>query len=64
MQEGYTTPARLTGEGTSAGGILIGRAVTERPDLFGAAVFNVGCLDAVRFETTANGKAISPSLAP
>jgi prolyl oligopeptidase len=55
VQEGYTTPALLTGQGTSAGGILIGRAVTERPDLFGAAVFNVGCLDAVRFETTANG---------
>ncbi|PJJ58681.1 prolyl oligopeptidase family serine peptidase [Hymenobacter chitinivorans] len=60
IKEGYTTPARLTGQGTSAGGILIGRAVTERPDLFGAAVFNVGCLDAVRFETTANGQGNIP----
>ncbi|HEX8326759.1 MAG TPA: prolyl oligopeptidase family serine peptidase [Hymenobacter sp.] len=55
VQEKYTTPAHLAGEGTSAGGILIGRAITERPDLFAAAVINVGVLDALRFETTANG---------
>ena len=38
-----------------AGGILIGRAVTERPDLFAAALMNVGCLDLLRMETTTNG---------
>lgn len=55
VREKYTTPARLAGSGTSAGGILIGRAMTERPDLFGAVVPRVGCLNAVRMETTANG---------
>jgi prolyl oligopeptidase len=55
VKEKYTTPPHLAGEGTSAGGILIGRALTERPDLFGAVVINVGVLDALRFETTANG---------
>jgi prolyl oligopeptidase len=51
----YTSPARLAGEGSSAGGILIGRAITERPDLFGVAQIDVGMLDTLRFETTANG---------
>lgn len=51
----YTSPAKLAGWGTSAGGILIGRAVTERPDLYAVAIMSVGCLDMLRFETTANG---------
>jgi prolyl oligopeptidase len=51
----YTSPARLAGMGMSAGGILIGRAVTERPELFGAAVIGVGLTDMLRYETTANG---------
>ncbi|QOV88387.1 prolyl oligopeptidase family serine peptidase [Humisphaera borealis] len=55
VKQGYTSPGKLAGQGGSAGGILIGRSVTERPDLFAAAIANVGCLDAVRMETTANG---------
>jgi prolyl oligopeptidase len=51
----YTSPSRLAGEGTSAGGILIGRALTERPDLFAVALPRVGCVNAVRMETTPNG---------
>jgi prolyl oligopeptidase len=51
----YTSPAHLAGQGQSAGGILIGRAITERPELFGAAVIGSGLLDALRSETTANG---------
>jgi len=51
----YTSPAHLAGEGGSAGGILIGRTITERPDLFGAAIDIVGCSDMLRMETTANG---------
>lgn len=43
------------GIGTSAGGVLIGRAITERPDLFGAAISNVSCSNALRFENTPNG---------
>lgn len=52
---GYTRPGRLAGRGGSAGGILIGRAITERPDLFAAAQIAVGCTDMLRFETTMNG---------
>lgn len=55
IAKGYTSPAKLAGQGGSAGGITIGRAITERPDLFAAALVDVGCLDAVRMETTTNG---------
>jgi prolyl oligopeptidase len=55
IAQGYTSAERLAGQGGSAGGILIGRAVTERPDLFAAGLFDVGCLDALRMETTMNG---------
>jgi prolyl oligopeptidase len=55
ISEGYTSKELIAGQGGSAGGILIGRAITERPDLFAAAIINVGDLDAVRAETTTNG---------
>lgn len=55
VSERYTSPAKLYGQGGSAGGILIGRAITERPDLFAAAHISVGCTDMLRFETTMNG---------
>lgn len=55
VKEGWTTPAKLAIHGGSAGGILIGRAMTERPDLFAVAVPEVGVLNAVRAETSANG---------
>ena len=51
----WTTPSRLGIWGGSAGGILVGRAMTERPDLFAAVVPAVGSLDTIRAETTANG---------
>jgi prolyl oligopeptidase len=51
----WTSPDRLGILGGSAGGILVGRAMTERPDLFVAAVPAVGVLDAVRAEVTPNG---------
>ncbi len=56
----YTRPAHLFGEGASAGGILIGRAITERPDLFGAAICNVPCANALRMENTPNGPVNTP----
>lgn len=55
VARGYTSPGKLAGQGGSAGGILIGRAITERPDLFRAALLDVGSLDAVRAEFTTNG---------
>jgi prolyl oligopeptidase len=55
VNQKYTSSARLAGLGGSAGGILIGRTISERPDLFGAAIDVVGCSDTLRMETTANG---------
>ncbi|HEY3805248.1 MAG TPA: prolyl oligopeptidase family serine peptidase [Kofleriaceae bacterium] len=60
VAKGYTTKQKLAGTGTSAGGILISRAVTERPDLFAAAVVNVGLANALRFEFAANGPVNAP----
>ncbi len=55
IEKGYTSHDFIAGQGGSAGGITIGRAITERPDLFKAAIINVGDLDAIRAETTTNG---------
>lgn len=55
VEKKYTSPSKLAGEGGSAGGILIGRSITDRPDLFAAAHISVGCTDMMRFETTLNG---------
>lgn len=55
ISNGYTQASRLSGWGTSAGGILISRAITERPDLYAAAICNVGCANAMRLEFSANG---------
>lgn len=55
IKNGYTTASKLGGTGTSAGGILITRAITERPDLFAAAICNVGCANAMRLEFSSNG---------
>jgi prolyl oligopeptidase len=60
VKKGYTSPQKLSGMGTSAGGILISRAITERPDLFGAAICNVGCANAMRMEFAPNGPANIP----
>jgi prolyl oligopeptidase len=60
IDHGYTSPQHLAGEGTSAGGITIGGAITERPDLFGAALDNVGMSDDLRAELQINGPANVP----
>jgi prolyl oligopeptidase len=60
VKQGYTSPAHLSGTGTSAGGILIGRAMTERPDLFRAAVPQVGVVNALRTEHEPGGPANIP----
>jgi prolyl oligopeptidase len=51
----YTSSPKLAGEGTSAGGITIGRTFTERPDLFAAALDRVGVSNALRGENSPNG---------
>jgi len=55
IRNGYTSRERLSVIGGSAGGIFVGRAITERPDLFNAAVVSAGNVDQVRSETRANG---------
>ena len=60
VENGYTSPQKIAGTGTSAGGILISRAITERPDLFAAAICNVGCANALRLEFGSNGPVNTP----
>jgi prolyl oligopeptidase len=60
VKKKYTSPGKLSGTGTSAGGILISRAITERPDLFRAAICNVGCANAMRMEFSPNGPVNTP----
>ncbi len=55
VAQGYTRPARLGLMGGSAGGILVGRAITERPELFAVALPMVAALDMLRLESTPNG---------
>ena len=56
IRKGYTSATHLACEGASAGGILIGRAVTERPDLWACAVPEVGVMNILRFEYSTGGK--------
>ncbi len=55
IAKGYGSAKTMGIMGTSAGGIFVGRATTEAPELFAAAVYNVGALDTVRAEDSANG---------
>ena len=51
----YTSGRKIAVWGASAGGILVGRAITERPDLFGAAIVESGVLNPLRVEKSGNG---------
>jgi len=46
---GWTRPARIAINGRSNGGLLVGACLTQHPELFGAAVPEVGVLDLLRF---------------
>jgi len=46
----YTSPAHLAIEGTSAGGIMVGGAITQHPELFAGALDVVGWTDGLRSE--------------
>ncbi|MGH7730226.1 MAG: prolyl oligopeptidase family serine peptidase, partial [Candidatus Eiseniibacteriota bacterium] len=46
----YTTPEKLCISGGSNGGLLVGAALTQRPELFGAVVCSVPLLDMLRYQ--------------
>lgn len=55
IESKYTSAKRLGIRGASAGGITVGGAITQRPELFAAAADLVPASDMLRFETTPNG---------
>ncbi len=56
IRSNYTSAARLAIHGGSNGGLLVGAALTQRPDLFRAAVAEVGLFDMLRVELDPNGQ--------
>lgn len=60
VESGYTTPEKMGIQGGSNGGLLVGATLTQRPDLFSAALPAVGVLDMLRYHTpSANARAWS-----
>ena len=51
VREHYTTPQRIAISGRSNGGLLVAAVLTQRPELFGAALPAVGVLDMLRYHT-------------
>jgi prolyl oligopeptidase len=60
IARGVTTPAKLFILGGSAGGITMGRSMTERPDLFAGVLDLVPAANTLRAEFTAGGPANIP----
>lgn len=54
--EKYTSPNKLAITGASNGGLVVGVALTKRPDLFKVAVPKVGVFDMAKFEQYTVGK--------
>ncbi|MEU7834481.1 prolyl oligopeptidase family serine peptidase [Nonomuraea sp. NPDC049129] len=57
IADGWTTPGQLAVWGESNGGLLVGAAMTRRPELFAAVVCSAGLLDMVRYERSGLGAA-------
>lgn len=60
VKEKWTTPKRLAIRGGSNGGLLVGTAMTQRPELYGAVICAVPLLDMVRYHLYGSGKTWIP----
>ncbi|MBD8552640.1 prolyl oligopeptidase family serine peptidase [Sphingomonas sp. CFBP 8764] len=49
-----TSPKHMTIMGTSGGGVMVGQAINERPDLFNGAIANVGFMNPIRYVSEQN----------
>lgn len=60
VAQGYTSPKRLGIRGRSNGGLLMGAAMTQHPELYGAVVCGVPLLDMLRYHLSGSGMTWTP----
>jgi prolyl oligopeptidase len=60
IKKGFTSSDKLASIGSSAGGLMLSRAITERPDLYAVAICNVSVPNILRIESMQSGGANAP----
>ncbi len=55
VEKGFTSPQHLGIQGGSQGGLLVGTAFTQRPDLFGGAIVQIPLFDMLRYHLIGRG---------